>query len=127
MFKKIIVFIFCLQPLACFSLDRAVFVSFSMPEKLMQETLKEAADLKITAYLNGLYHNSMEETVKKIMFLSQENPKLSLAIDPTLFEKYKITKVPALVVENEEGFDVIYGNLSLKEGLDRMHYKEKSL
>ena len=95
----------------------SIFVSFSMPEKLLKETLKESANLKIPAYLNGLYHDSMPETAIKIMQLSKDIPNLNLQIDPTAFERFAIHKVPALVVSNERNFDVVYGNLSIKEGL----------
>jgi conjugal transfer pilus assembly protein TrbC len=98
----------------------SVFVSFSMPTKLLEETLLESARLKIPAYLNGLYHDSMPETAGKIMQLSQHIPHLNLQIDPTAFERYDIKQVPALVVEHNKRFDVIYGNLTLEEGLARI-------
>ncbi len=97
-----------------------VFVSFSMPEQLMTETLNESAGLHIPALLNGLIANSMPETVKKIQELSQSVPHLNLQIDPTAFERFGIKQVPALVVEHEGNFDVLYGNLTLKEGLLRI-------
>lgn len=98
-----------------------VFVSFSMPEQLLKETLQESARLNIPAYLNGLYHNSLPETAAIILTLSKEVPGLHLAIDPTAFERFHIQQVPALVVENEaHQFDVIYGHLSLIDGLRRM-------
>ncbi|STX55688.1 conjugative transfer protein [Legionella beliardensis] len=98
----------------------SVFVSFSMPEMLLEETLKESSLLHIPVYLNGLYQDSMPETALKIMALSARVPNLTLQIDPTLFEQFGIQQVPALVVANGEAFDVIYGNLPLKEGLARM-------
>lgn len=112
--------------LGCFvmtSLNAAqvsVFVSFSMPERLLQETLKESARLSIPAYLNGLYHDSMPETALKVMALSEHIPNLNLQIDPIAFERFGIHQVPALVVSNTQAFDVIYGHLPLKEGLSRM-------
>lgn len=98
----------------------SVFVSFSMPKTLLQETLKESARLHISTYINGLYHDSMKETAIKVMELSQTIPDLSLQIDPTQFERFGIQQVPALVVENGKVFDVIYGHLSLHEGLMRI-------
>lgn len=97
-----------------------VFVSFSMPVQLMSETLRESARLHIPAVLNGLVNNSMPETVKKIQALSASIPNLNLQIDPTAFERFGIKQVPALVVEQEGRFDVLYGNLTLKEGLLRI-------
>jgi len=98
----------------------AVFVSFSMPEQLLQETLSEASRLHFPVYLNGLYHNSMQETAIKLLRLSQQIPNLSLQIDPTRFERFAISQVPALVVARGKAFDVLYGHLSLREGLLRI-------
>lgn len=96
------------------------FVSFSMPTHLLEETLTDCAHLKIPAYLNGLYNNSMQETARQIMAFSERIPKLSLQIDPTAFERFGIQQVPALVVTQGEMFDVIYGHLPLEEGLSRL-------
>ena len=37
-----------------------VFVSFSMPENLLKQTLSESARLHIPAILNGLYHVTVQ-------------------------------------------------------------------
>ncbi|MEI6737280.1 MAG: type-F conjugative transfer system pilin assembly protein TrbC [Pseudomonadota bacterium] len=97
-----------------------VFVSFSMPEQLLTETLRDAATLHIPAILNGLIDNSMPKTVQKIMALSNKVPNLNLQIDPTAFERFEIKQVPALVVANLHAFDVLYGNGSLFDALLRI-------
>jgi len=102
------------------SVNIRVFVSFSMPKALLKETLAESARLHIPAFLNGLHKNSMAKTASKIFELSRDVPNLNLNIDPTAFERYGIHQVPALVVERQGRFDVIYGNLSLSEGLNRI-------
>ena len=86
------------------ALRAQVFVSFSMPETLLKQTLKESACFRIPAILNGLHQNSMPATMKKIMELSKEIPQLNLQIDPTAFERFAITQVPALVVEKDNIF-----------------------
>lgn len=105
---------------ALYATNVSVFVSFSMPDKLLEETLKDCVRLNIPAYLNGLHNNSMQDTALQIMALSQKVPNLNLLIDPTQFERFGIHHVPALVVEDKNSFDVIYGHLSLKEGLLRI-------
>jgi len=97
-----------------------VFVSFSMPETLLIQTFKEAEQLKLPVYIKGLHQNSMKLTAQKIMEYTKEMPNLSLQIDPTLFDKYGINQVPAIVSDNDQVFDVIYGNLKLKEALKRI-------
>lgn len=110
----------CLINKVLFAAQVLVFVSFSMPTKLMEEILAESSHFNIPVYLNGLYHDSMPETARKVMALSEQIPNLTLQIDPTLFDRFGIKQVPALVVANGNAFDVIYGHLSIKEGLARM-------
>ena len=97
-----------------------VFVSFSMPEQLMIETLTESTHLGLPVTLNGLIDDAMPKTMEKLFELSQKVPDLALQIDPTAFERYGVTQVPALVVDTGDCFDVIYGTLTLKEGLRRI-------
>ncbi|HHF7375636.1 type-F conjugative transfer system pilin assembly protein TrbC [Legionella bozemanae] len=118
--KGIILLLGCLANTVLFASTVLVFVSFSMPDRLLEETLKESSRLRIPAYLNGLYHDSMRDTALKIMELSKQVPNLNLAIDPTLFERFGIQQVPALVVDEGNAFDVIYGHLTLQEGLSRI-------
>lgn len=118
--KGIILLLGCLANTVLFASTVSVFVSFSMPDTLLEETLKESSRLHIPAYLNGLYHDSMKETALKVMELSKRVANLNLAIDPTLFERFGIQQVPALVVEDEQNCDVIYGHLTLQEGLSRI-------
>ncbi len=86
----------------------------------MEEILEESSHFNIPVYLNGLYHDSMPETARKVTAFSEQIPNLTLQIDPTLFDHFGIKQVPALVVANDNAFDVIYGHLSIKEGLARM-------
>ncbi|HHI9467512.1 TPA: type-F conjugative transfer system pilin assembly protein TrbC [Legionella anisa] len=118
--KGIILLLGCLANTVLFASTVSVFVSFSMPDTLLEETLKESSRLHIPAYLNGLYHDSMRDTALKVMELSKQIPNLNLAIDPTLFERFGIQQVPALVVDEGKAFDVIYGHLTLQEGLSRI-------
>jgi len=97
-----------------------VFVSFSMPEQLMEETLAESARLNIPVTLNGLVDDSMPKTMEKLFSLTEKVPDLALQIDPTAFERYGIKQVPALVVDAGDCFDVLYGTLTLTEGLNRI-------
>lgn len=118
--KKVIIMMLSLMPSLIFAATVSVFVSFSMPHSLLIGTLKDANRCQILAYLNGLHHGSMSETASKVMALAKEVPDLNLQIDPTAFERFGIQQVPALVVAEGESSDVIYGHLSLKEGLLRM-------
>ena len=105
---------------AAASVTTQVFVSFSMPELLLEQILSESARYHIPAVINGLIENSMPKTIQRIEALSKAVPNLNLQIDPTAFERFSIQQVPALVVDNGHDFDVLYGNLSLSEGLMRI-------
>jgi len=119
--NKVLGLLICLVSEVVFSApDIHVFVSFSMPDTLLIQTFREAEKLNLPVYIKGLHKNSMKLTAKKIMEYTKEVPDLSLQIDPTLFDKYGINQVPAVVSDNGQVFDVIYGNLKLKEALNRI-------
>lgn len=116
-----------LLALKAHAIEPMVFVSFSMPEVLLKQTLQEAASYQIPVLLNGLIDNSMAKTAEKLMVLSEVIPNLTLEIDPTAFERFGIHQVPALVVAEGRRFDVLYGNLPIKEGLYRLVNGEADL
>lgn len=116
----ILLLLTCLNGTSESATEHRLFVSFSMPEKLFSETVADAARHHIPVILNGFYRDSMRETALKIMALSEKNPELSLQIDPTAFERYHITQVPALVADNGHHFDLIFGNITIERGLDEI-------
>jgi len=93
-----------------------LFVSFSMPETALRRYLEQAARLDATVVLRGFVGDSMKTTLERILGLlypdglptREEDARvpeayagLSLAIDPTLYERFGITRVPALVLPAE--------------------------
>lgn len=102
------------------STDYRMFISFSMPEQLLQETVKDAAYHQIPVMLNGLYQDSMRDTMSKIFELSKKNPSLVVQIDPLAFERYSIHQVPALVADTKTDFDVIFGNIPIARAMDEI-------
>ena len=120
-FKMFMITLLSLFCTCVFATPKAhVFVSFSMPERLLQETLKESVRYNIPTYLNGLHQNSMKDTIARVGALTKAVPDLNLQIDPTAFERFGILQVPALVVEKDGRFDVIYGNFTLREAINRI-------
>ena len=111
-----------------------LFVSFSMPEPLLFALADEAAVFNIPLVLNGLVEGDFKKTVNTFARLTKEAKKShlnfqGLSIDPVWFQQFQIQSVPALVVTTRPGecaaqtvcsqqsFDVVYGNASIKKGL----------
>jgi conjugal transfer pilus assembly protein TrbC len=100
------------------STQKKLFISFSMPEMLLEQLASESVALQVPIILNGLHQGSMRKTLEKIFALSQKEKGLSVQIDPTAFSKYGITRVPALVVDDGINFDVVRGNIHLKDMIE---------
>ena len=81
-----------------------VFVSFSMPDITLKRLVIQAARIDASLILRGLVDDSMGKTKDKITRLmeadefGQTNIKGGFAIDPTLFQRFDITQVPAFVL-----------------------------
>lgn len=97
---------------------RKIFISFSMPEKLLEQVAHEAASLHIPLVLNGMHHHSMRETLNKIFSLVKKDKNVSIQLDPLSFEKYEIKRVPTLVIDDGQSKDVIRGNMKIKDMLE---------
>lgn len=99
------------------TVQKRLFVSFSMPDLLLRQSFEAAERLGVTVVLNGFFHNSMAETAKKLTRLTHQYPGLGIQIDPTAFEDFKIHSVPAVLVSCGQDFDVVFGNLNLDDAL----------
>lgn len=61
----------------------------------------------------------MKATTDAVMGLVKAGITEGVQIDPTLYSQYNIRSVPALVVRCKAGFDVIQGNIRLKQAPKR--------
>lgn len=81
-----------------------VFVSFSMPDITLKRLLIQAARIDASLILRGLVDDNMGKTKDKITQLMEADEfghtKINggFAIDPTLFQRFDITQVPAFVL-----------------------------
>lgn len=104
-----------------------VFVSFSMPKESLRSYLSEARKIQSPLIIRGLINHSFRETTKAIMALLPDN-KGGMLLDPTLFKRFNIKKVPAVVVIDKSclmddkciNYDVIYGNVTLAYALKKI-------
>ncbi len=99
-----------------------VFVSFSMPKESLKSLLIQSSQYNAAIIIQGLIDNSLPKTLSKMSDLMKEtNNKGGLQIDPNLFDEYKISSVPAIVLtqsEEENNFDVVYGLANIKDALE---------
>ena len=104
-----------------------IFMSYSIPKSVWQGLWAESKALKypIQFVIRGLPNNSFQELAKKI-----QEYGCPVNIDPTLFERYNITAVPAFVVRkkglykkhnhDQQDHDTVFlGNVSLSCVIDR--------
>jgi type-F conjugative transfer system pilin assembly protein TrbC len=93
-----------------------IFISFSMPQESIKGWINQAKKVNAAVYMRGLVNNLFKDTIMAVNKLVQDQPG-GILIDPTLFRKYAITQVPAVVVSRGENFDVIYGDVTLDYAL----------
>lgn len=115
--------------------EAILFVSFSMPESLLFALGSEAASFDIPVVIKGLVDRDFKKTIETFARLNREAKKQhfnfqGVSIDPLWFDQFQIESVPALVVSHRssectpqtlcpnQSFDVVYGNASLKKGLE---------
>src|SRR6266487_3970402 len=107
-----------------------IFVSFSMPKDSLRGWLKEADTLKAPVVIRGLVNGSFRDTTNAVMALLLDN-RGGVQLDPTLFRRFHIEKVPAVVVvrpaclsqsdcNDPTDFDVIYGDVTLEYALKQI-------
>jgi conjugal transfer pilus assembly protein TrbC len=81
-----------------------VFISFSMPEALIEDYIKEARMYGGVLVLRGLVNNSLKQTVAKLKEIEGNDEKksnIAITIHPHLFKLYNITQVPTIVVSKD--------------------------
>lgn len=101
-----------------------VFVSFSMPPELLRVWLTQASQLGAPLVLRGFDNNSFQKTAKDYLVVRGESHLPGMLIDPTAFERYQITAVPAVVLEDSAGeSDILYGNIALDSALETFSQK----
>lgn len=94
------------------------FLSFSIPEKQIAVLIAAAELNGLPVYFRGLINNDMEATARHIQYMVSKYNISGVQIDPVRFEKYGINKVPALVKKCGDNFDVVYGNVAIKDALE---------
>lgn len=96
-----------------------VFVSFSMPNIAIKELNDQAQKYRAKLILRGLHEQSFKKTAKKILEIDKDGVKLD--INPELFKKYGIKKVPTFIlIRNGKEVSQLSGNVSLEYAKSKM-------
>jgi type-F conjugative transfer system pilin assembly protein TrbC len=110
--------------------DFLMFASFSIGEKGLKNLIKQAAVYRGAVILRGFKNGDLKETAKFLLQFAGKGGE-GIAIDPTLFEEYSITKVPTYVLTRpceEVGlggrgckiqYDKLVGNVSPRYALEK--------
>lgn len=94
-----------------------VFMSYSVPVSTWKNLMTSQNKYRFQFVIRGLPNNSFQELSKKLMTY-----QCPATIDPTLFEKYAIQRVPAFVFVDGNKYEGVYGNVSLDYVIE--HLKE---
>lgn len=113
-----------------------VFVSFSMPKTSLKTWMHDANTIQAPLILRGLVNNSFKETTASMYELVKEGSG-GMQIDPLLFDRFQIKKVPAVVVTQStsclpnqsclESYDVFYGDVGLSYALKQIEKQHDDL
>ncbi len=113
-----------------------VFVSSSMPIKLLKNYIEEAKKYKAILVFNGLPDgswNQLANLIHELVGAEIENSDVSVQIDDESFALYSVTSVPSFVLKLEgedlnksDGtetlptFDKVVGNIGIRRALESM-------
>lgn len=113
-----------------------IFVSFSMSDTSLKQWMRQAEIIHAPVVIRGLINNSLKDTIHKMAELTKDNHG-GVQLDPTLFRRFQINQVPAVVVWDEkqclpsqsciDNFDVVYGNVTLDFALQKIVDQKGSL
>ncbi len=99
-----------------------VFVSLSLPTETLKALSKQAQSVGGNLVIRGLVNNSFKETQGRLRALG-----IPIDIDPTLFERFEVKRVPTFVLTTvkegkiQEVFDKVTGNVSVRSALEHFN------
>lgn len=85
--------------------DLVVFVSFSMPDEMLTSYSVQAKEAGATIVLRGMVDNSVTQTQLRAIPLNK--PLASWDINPGLFRKFNIQRVPAIILADSKESQII--------------------
>jgi type-F conjugative transfer system pilin assembly protein TrbC len=115
------------------SIDFYMFASFSLSEDILRQMLDYAKLYNGIIVLRGIKNNSFQETSEHIQHLTKEGEEAGIIIDPTLFKRYAVERVPSYILLKQEKcpagmscnpiHDKVTGNITPKYALEKFSEK----
>lgn len=117
-----------------------ILVSSSMSPSSVHRYLSDASHIKASVVMRGLINNSLSESARYI-HLALGELKSGVSIDPIVFEKLNVHRVPVIVLLNQTGvyclntedctmnpedYEVVVGNVTLDYALSVMAEKHSA-
>lgn len=149
--KRWLLLLFCLSTLPVMSANVVLMISLAMPDDALKLYFTEAHNLHIPVVIRGFYYNNdkksgyignFKDTVGRINHLLKNRDHGGLSVDPLIFRAFNVRAVPALAVYDddlscirrsrhlekcpEDSFDIVYGNLPIKQMLKIISNHTKS-
>lgn len=118
-----------------------VFVSYSMPNVSILNLYRDANAIGAPLLIRGLVNNNFKATARKLINIigtkDRSAKKTSILVNPILFKKFGIKRVPAFVFvkgdissltcktrkacnEVAPEYDVVYGDITLKKAVETL-------
>lgn len=104
-----------------------IFVSFSMPDEAWISLSKEVVKVGGIFVLRGLPGNSFKQLAAKIHTLRKDGMHATIQIEPRLYKKFAVEKVPCFVSVDGDSYDKLSGNVTLSYALEKMKIKRELL
>lgn len=99
-----------------------VFMSFSVPKQVWKSLMAMHARYSFTFVIRGLPDNSFKTLGKKA-----DEIGCPFIIDPNLFERFQIDRVPAFVFVDGDQHEGVYGNISFDYAIEHLQKEGKGL
>ena len=109
-----------------------IFISYSMPKPVLERLIKQGSQVGAVFVLRGMVDGSMKKT-QKTFFTLKQNYGVGAMINPKLFGTFGVDRVPAFVVYNDSGQDLlkkscnstppfakVSGDVSVRYALDQL-------
>lgn len=78
-----------------------IFVSFSLPQSKLRELLADAGRIGAMVALRGLINDDLNTTLARMGELAKDQETSGIVLDPTLFSRFNISRVPAFLLPLE--------------------------